>query len=58
MFLQLIQRCCCVLSSPITYGDKILNAHGPDINEIWVPLIEKAFAKLNGWYCCEKNFEF
>lgn len=35
---------------PITYGDKLLNARGSSLDEIWVPLIEKAFAKMNGCY--------
>jgi hypothetical protein len=35
---------------PVTYGDKLLNARGSSVDEMWVPLIEKAFAKMNGCY--------
>jgi len=40
---------------PVTHGDKLVFAHGPDPEEIWVPLIEKAMAKFYSSYASCKS---
>eukprot|EP01125_Pyxidicula_operculata_P012207 TRINITY_DN399_c3_g1_i1.p1 TRINITY_DN399_c3_g1~~TRINITY_DN399_c3_g1_i1.p1 ORF type:complete len:893 (-),score=210.58 TRINITY_DN399_c3_g1_i1:267-2945(-) len=35
---------------PVNASNKLVFAHCKDDNEMWVPLIEKAYAKLHGYY--------